>query len=231
MQKPLLDLSVCFSLLLGGALAAAPQAVLASSQVSDANAGLIAGIQQENTQQVIQMLLKGASPNQQIQVNQHLRTTPLLWAARKGDLSLVLLLLEKGADPNLRIPKGNTAIMWAAWHGNLEMLKALLAKGADLKLSKEGQTALSYAAGQGRLEILKYLQQKGQSLEHPLILVEAVYNQQQEVVSWLLAQGVDINARVTEGPEHLLGKTALQVAQQWQLEKMIKFLLSRGAQP
>ncbi len=40
-------------------------------------------------------------------------STPLMYAALYGDLESVRILLERGADPNLRNDSGTTALMWA----------------------------------------------------------------------------------------------------------------------
>jgi hypothetical protein len=53
-------------------------------------------------------------------------------ALRHCPILMVRMLLEAGADPNIREPEfGNTALRTAAAEGTLEMVKALLAAGAD----------------------------------------------------------------------------------------------------
>jgi ankyrin repeat protein len=41
------------------------------------------------------------------------RMTPLLWAIMRGDIDAVRLLLESGADPNVR-PNASDSPLWSA---------------------------------------------------------------------------------------------------------------------
>src|SRR6185369_6134596 len=68
-------------------------------------------------------------------------------AVLDGDTSSIRLLLENGADPNIRNEVGATALMWAA--GDLEKTRLLLDHGADVNVrSDDGRTPLLIAAGQ-----------------------------------------------------------------------------------
>jgi hypothetical protein len=104
--------------------------------------------------------------------------TPLLRAAQSGDLTLVDLLLEHGADPTLATDDGTTALMVAAGIGwvegvtyewsparTLETVKRLL----DLELpvnaqNLDGQTALMGAAHKGRKDVVELLVERGADL-------------------------------------------------------------------
>jgi ankyrin repeat protein len=58
--------------------------------------------------------------------------TPLLRAARQGQVGAVQHLLKRGADPNAFTPdSGVTVVMAAARAGSAEILRLLLARGAD----------------------------------------------------------------------------------------------------
>jgi ankyrin repeat protein len=58
----------------------------------------------------------------------------------------IATVVKKGADINMRNPKGYTALMYAANLGLVENVKTLLAMGADVRLkSADGETALSLA--------------------------------------------------------------------------------------
>jgi ankyrin repeat protein len=69
--------------------------------------------------------------------------TVLMTAASIGNLEIVKLLVEHGADVNLKNVKGNTALILAAQNDNFNIVKYLVEKGADVKIKNEyGKTAL-----------------------------------------------------------------------------------------
>jgi uncharacterized protein len=51
-------------------------------------------------------------------------------AAEGGDVEIVKLLIEKGADVNAKNVDGVTALMFAAGEGRLEAVKLLIEKGS-----------------------------------------------------------------------------------------------------
>jgi ankyrin repeat protein len=68
-------------------------------------------------------------------------------AARLGDVSALVNLLDKGADVNIVDRTGQTALMVAAAFGQREALEILLSRGADVNAQDAGgMTALMYAA-------------------------------------------------------------------------------------
>lgn len=73
-------------------------------------------------------------------------STPLMYAALYGDSDSVRVLLERGADPNIRNHDGASALMWAVRDANKTRL--LLARGAEVDAhSHDGRTPLIIAAG------------------------------------------------------------------------------------
>jgi hypothetical protein len=103
------------------------------------------------------------------------RFTPL-YSACFGDsfrpeksLEKVRLLLERGADPNLRfnydspidgrLERGLTALMIT---GNAEVARALIAAGGDVNAANaDGVTPLMRAAGRGKAELVRVLLEAG----------------------------------------------------------------------
>ncbi len=84
-------------------------------------------------------------------------STPLMYAAFYGDAESVRLMLEAGADPNIRNEAGATALMWAV--DDLDKTRLLIRSGADVNArSDDGRTPLLIAAGRpGSFEIVRLL--------------------------------------------------------------------------
>jgi ankyrin repeat protein len=122
--------------------------------------------------------------------------TPFLRAALSGDLSVMKLLLEKGADPNIPTVAGTTAFMAAAginWvvaqtftedpPTQLEAVKLCLEKGADVNAANSmGLTAVFGAANRGADDILAFLVEHGARLDvkdkegrTPMVWAEGVF--------------------------------------------------------
>eukprot|EP00618_Florenciella_parvula_P019704 CAMPEP_0119522578 /NCGR_PEP_ID=MMETSP1344-20130328/37876_1 /TAXON_ID=236787 /ORGANISM="Florenciella parvula, Strain CCMP2471" /LENGTH=216 /DNA_ID=CAMNT_0007560625 /DNA_START=66 /DNA_END=716 /DNA_ORIENTATION=- len=74
--------------------------------------------------------------------------TAMHWAARRGDLQLVLLLLDNGGDPNLRESKfGRSPLHEAGMHGHSHVLHEMVKRGADMSMKDsfgDGKTATEY---------------------------------------------------------------------------------------
>lgn len=105
--------------------------------------------------------------------------TPILRAAQSGDLVLINLLREHGADPNLATDDGVTPLMVAAGIGwvegvtyewspaqTLEVVKLLIELGNDVNArdTAEGRTALMGAAHKGRTDVIRTLVEAGADL-------------------------------------------------------------------
>lgn len=87
--------------------------------------------------------------------------TALSWAAAKGDLGAVELLLDRGADPNISSLNGSTPLMFASRAPNASCIRPLLAKRARPNDQNLWQVdALNYAmrVGPGTQYILPLLQ-------------------------------------------------------------------------
>ncbi|CAB0000631.1 unnamed protein product [Nesidiocoris tenuis] len=78
--------------------------------------------------------------------------TPLVYAAWKGFLPILVYLLSKGADPNMSSP-----LHYAAKFGQKEAVVQLLKYGADSKKRIAGKTALQLAEERGHADIVKLL--------------------------------------------------------------------------
>jgi ankyrin repeat protein len=84
-------------------------------------------------------------------------STPLLFAARSGDVECVRLLLAAGAAVNDQLPNGMSALVLAAHSGNGEAAGLLLEKGADPNADSIGYTALHAAVLRSDVALVKNL--------------------------------------------------------------------------
>ena len=90
--------------------------------------------------------------------------SPLLYAARDGELAAVRAILKLGADVNARNTNGQTALHAAAGKGHKEIVALLLANKAEIEArTKRKMTPLYYAAYAGRTGVTDYLVDKGAS--------------------------------------------------------------------
>ena len=83
--------------------------------------------------------------------------TAMMWAAGRGNLICLQLLIVSGADVEA-VDQNGVTIMRAAQGGHLTCLKLLVASGADVNAASDnGRTALMAAAQGGHLTCLQYL--------------------------------------------------------------------------
>ncbi|MDO9114822.1 MAG: ankyrin repeat domain-containing protein [Polaromonas sp.] len=79
--------------------------------------------------------------------------TPLHYAASKGHLAIMNLLLENHAYIDAESPNGTTPLMMAAQYGTTPAVKLLLDAGADpLLKNQQGLTAIGFAQRVSRTE-------------------------------------------------------------------------------
>ncbi len=129
-------------------------------------------------------------------------STPLMYAVLYGDADAVRLLLDNGADPNVRNEAGASALMWAV--DDLEKTRLLLQRGALVNArSEHGRTALSIAASRfGSLAVVRLLLDSGAdpsvkspSYKGPLTpLSEAAEVGDEAVVRLLIERGADVKS-------------------------------------
>src|SRR5581483_10001264 len=129
-------------------------------------------------------------------------TTPLMQAALYGDAQAVRLLLEQGADPNLRDDAGATALMWAV--DNLEKTRLLIDHGADVKArSDDARTPLLIAAGRfGNTAVVRLLLDHGADLSakspaangFQTVLSEAARSGDEALLGMLIERGADVKS-------------------------------------
>jgi len=154
-------------------------------------------------------------------------STPLLFAARSGDLASARLLVAAGADVEDTTADGNTALVIAAHSGHGSLAAYLLDEGADANAAPLGYTALHAAVVRGNLldrDVRNLDPGAGASL-----------------VRALLAHGADPNARLVKGTPvrrwshdfafmaRWVGATPLWLAAKFLEVEMMRVLVEAGA--
>ncbi|WP_378955072.1 ankyrin repeat domain-containing protein [Pelosinus sp. sgz500959] len=193
----------------------------------------VKAIEEENVDVVELFIEGGMSPNVTTA-----NGSPLPTAAAIGNLEIVKLLVEKGADVNIKSKdKGDLTPLFAAILGNgkekQDTIKLLLEKGADVNarfISKGFEaTPLMMAAAQKDTEIVRLILAKKPDI-HAVdagtgitALMMAVLNNNVENAKELLAQGADVNKKAKNNV------TALSLAKQENNKEMVSVLTNAGA--
>ncbi|KAE8446343.1 hypothetical protein EG329_012092 [Mollisiaceae sp. DMI_Dod_QoI] len=126
--------------------------------------------------------------------------TPLLWAARNGRKAIVKLLLEKGANPEIKDRFSQTPLLLAVGKGYKAIVQLLLEKGANLDIVDFiDRTLLSLAIEHKFEAIVELLVEKGADLEVEnkfglTSLLYAAKCSHEAVVKLLIEKGADLKA-------------------------------------
>ena len=133
------------------------------------------------------------------------RATPLMIAAALGDDDALRLLLNNGADPNLRAPDGTTALMIAAREGHIRVVRSLIhhRKIQTNLTNRSNRDALAYAAEHGHFGVFSLLLNFGGAIlpqqvapemdAHPLLL--AARNGHHAICKLIVDTGIDVNLK------------------------------------
>ena len=155
--------------------------------------------------------------------------TPLVFAAREGDLESTAILLEAGADVNQTTEYGWTPLLTAVNNRNYKLAALLLERGADPNLANKGGWTPLYLATDNR---------NIEGGDYPVPRPDADHL---EIIRLLLERGADPNLRVKE---NTLSRTIFTM--QWFFEagatpfvraaqsgdtELLKLLLEHGADP
>ena len=85
-------------------------------------------------------------------------TTPLMQAARRGEVDIARELIAVGATLDALNRDGNNALWLACFNGNPEIIDLLIEAGMDLNHQNDnGATCLMYAASAGKSEVVARL--------------------------------------------------------------------------
>ena len=185
------------------------------------------------TSEVVQRLLE--VPGIDVNAASTLPASPLYTAVKRGDLEIIKLLVEAGADLTLRGDvHENTMLMTAAYSNSSEIIKYFIEKGLEVNLkNKLGWTALHIAASNltdfmGNLENVKTLVLAGADIDvgsndgSTPLMYAVLSNDNTDVVEYLLEQGADVNA------VNSYGSTALFIAASKGKLEMARTLVMAG---
>lgn len=139
--------------------------------------------------------------------NEHGKT-PLMTAALIGNCEALEFLIRSGADRDQKDYAGRNALFYAVDFGQLKALQTLVAFGGDVNTVINGENDFRNSQ-----TLLMYTAIYGVSLNGEL----------EDIISWLVEQGADIEAVDAEG------KTALILAVRHKRKEAVRELLSLGA--
>lgn len=184
---------------------------------------------------VVEFLLKQKNIDMNHQASGHALVTPLHKAAYQGHSDIVKLLIDQGANPNIRNIFGRTAVHDAVLSKSAETLAMILQSKPNLDIvDNDEQTPLFVAISTGFDTAAEMLLEAG---ANPNIAAKTIYPihkaaylAKKEILPALIHHGADVNVR------NFLGKTPLHDAATCQLDQLhedrsfiAKLLLSSGA--
>ncbi|XP_064909402.1 ankyrin repeat domain-containing protein 29 isoform X5 [Columba livia] len=165
------------------------------------------------------------------------KETPLanaaFWAARKGNLALLQLLLNSGrVDVDCKDSDGGTALLAACQYGHAKVVETLLKHGANIHDQLyDGASAIFLAAQGGYLDVIRLLLSSGAKVNQPrqdgtAPLWIASQMGHSEVVRVMLLRGAERDAARDDGTTALL-KAAIKGYNNV-IEELLKFSPTLG---
>ncbi|XP_041529487.1 putative ankyrin repeat domain-containing protein 19 [Microtus oregoni] len=143
---------------------------------------------------VVNILLKN---NCEIDAFDQRQITPLMKSVQCWKQKCAAVLLEHGADPNIRDSSGNCALHYAVYNGHEDMAALLLEYHADIEQkTKDGFTPLLLALREKRVEVAEFLVKKGADIHvvddmQRNTLMYAIRCGSKDIAMLLLQKGID----------------------------------------
>jgi hypothetical protein len=209
-----------------------------------------AAIENGDIDKIRKFISKGYDVNGRIEGGQNVLTFTFWYGAqrvhpftdtRKSDLmtpeeietkvlEMLEILIDNGADINVRDPHGWAPIHKAAERGQKEIAKMLIGKGADVNLiNRDGGSPLHFAAEHAdNSEMIELLIANGadvnvEDVRGDTPLHNSVYSGSMEIVETLIKNGAEVN------PKNKEGKTPLALAVEQGKTEIAEFLRQNGA--
>ncbi|KAE9546613.1 hypothetical protein FO519_010175, partial [Halicephalobus sp. NKZ332] len=145
--------------------------------------------------------------------------TALQWAAEKGHIRCLRILVRKGADINHQDHYGNTALHKAVKFGNYKVAKFLVENGTNTSLkTNNGNTALDLAAksDEKNNEFIRYLANNSKNPVHCAVRINST-----QILNALIAANVNVYTKNKNQytPLHIAAKTGNFQAAEVLIEK------------
>jgi ankyrin repeat protein len=180
---------------------------------------------------MVELLIRKEGPIKILDIQDNHQRTPLCLAVLEGRATVVRILLEKGADPNIPGEKGRTVLHIAAAEGNGEILQILDNHNADPHArDDQRQKAWLLAAEAGYHQIVRLLFRREVDLNPQSQKIEELFLQMAArgfvlMVQLLLENGVNKDAT------DRLGRVAIGLAAEEEKDDVVELLLKAGANP
>lgn len=205
----------------------------ANDQLPEGMSALVVAAHSGHTDVGLLLLEKGAEPNAADAGYNAMHAAIL-----RSDVTLVKALLERGANPNVRLARGtpirrdttdynlpatligSTPYLLAARFLEPDIMKTLIAGGADATLTtRDGATPLMVAAGAGA---------GGNSTRRGIAVIDGGVVEPESEVLEAVTTALDLGASVNGANQ--AGDTALHVAAGRGLNTVVQLLADRGAE-
>jgi len=156
----------------------------------------------------------------------NLMTTALL----DNYFDIATVLIQKGANINVRMKSGSTPLILASYRGRMDIVRYLCEQGANKDLARmgDGTTALFFAAAQGNVEMVQYLCEQGANKDLALSdgttpLFSASEQGNLKMVQCLCELGANKDLPNRDG------RTPLFIAVELGILKIVQYLCEQGA--
>ncbi|UKZ61775.1 uncharacterized protein TrAtP1_003034 [Trichoderma atroviride] len=154
-----------------------------------------------------------------------------LWAAKHQQESIIKLLLDKGAEVDLKNKYGPILLRWAARGGHRGFAEWLIDRGVEVdskSFSYGDLTPVSIASSYGNEDIFRLLLEKGANVEAKddngqMLLLFATKRRHKETIKLLLEKGANIDTKDN------MGQTSLLLAIEERSIGIVELLLEKGA--
>ena len=133
-----------------------------NARTNSGETALYAAAKRDKTADIVQLLLDN---NANINTGNR-QYQPLIAAATNESVAVLQLLIDRGANTEVKDEEGRTALHCAVWYGKERSVNLLIENGAAIEaMNPYGYTALITAAAMDSSNVVKLLLEKGANIE------------------------------------------------------------------